>query len=286
MNQQFQFPTTPTIGQRFEQWIWSGSSWVCAGPGGATNILVFLGSGTYMPSPNCQSLTVECIGGGGGAGAVAAATDTLSGGGGGGGGGGYSRKALPVALVRGGVLVTVGAGGTGFDVDTPAGTGGQTTFGALCVAFGGTGGEANNLMTVGGSGGPGAVIGVGDFVQPGNDGQMGDGFIGDSLAAGFSAYMHGGIGGAGPFGGQQQASAIGPGGLYVGHTPRPNTGAGGTAGVVHQFNGSVNAVPGASGICVVTEMIAGGGDGFVEDCGGGRARVERSWSPRFEFEEG
>ena len=277
------FPPNPAVGQKFQQWVWSGSAWVCAGPGGSTNIMTFLANGTYMPSPNCQSLVVECIGGGGGAGSVAGSA-TLSGGGGGGGSGGYSRKALPVAMVRGGVLVTVGAGGTGFDVNTPAGTGGQTSFGALCVAFGGIGGEANNLTTVGGSGGPGAPIGVGDFVQPGKDGQMGEGFVGNSVTAGFTAYLRGGMGGSGPLGGQAQASAIGPGGTFIGHTPPPNTGAGGTAGVVHQFAGSVNAVPGASGVCIVTEMIAGDGF-FVEDCGGGQARVARGFSPQFQLED-
>ena len=242
---------------------------------------VFSRNGTYMPSPSCQSLVVECIGGGGGAGSRRARRPFRE------GAVGVQRRLTPQG-VAGGDGAGRGSrdargGRHAFHVNTPAGTGGQTSFGALCVAFGGIGGEANNLTTVGGSGGPGAPIGVG-VVQPGRDGQMGEGFVGNSVTAGFTAFcaVH------------AAAPAAWRSGAGVCHRPgrhlhRPHSAA--EHGRRRDRLASSTSLPGRStrrrapsGVCIVTEMIAGDGF-FVEDCGGGQARVARGFSPQFQLED-
>ena len=86
------FPTNPTIGERFGNWVWNGARWVCSRSTGVNVIIqVFRNSAPYMPSPGLTTAMVECIGGGGGAGGVVNVEPTYIVGGGGGGSGGLPR---------------------------------------------------------------------------------------------------------------------------------------------------------------------------------------------------
>src|SRR5580704_13026830 len=137
------FPVNPQFGQFWNSWVWNGSRWVCtSGSGMRVVTQVFHASAPYSPSPGLVTAVVECVGGGGGGGPCAESTVTI-GGGGGAGSGGYSRVTLAAALVLGGVNVTIGAGGFGGNPlpDGIANAGQPTTFGAMCVANGGGGGQ-------------------------------------------------------------------------------------------------------------------------------------------------
>jgi hypothetical protein len=235
-------------------------------------IQVFTASGTYTPSPGLVTAVVECVGGGGASGIAYTQDDLHSCGAGGGGSGAYARKAVPAALVAGGVAVTVGPGGAAPPVGVyNGGPGGATSFGALCVANGGLGGNGNDLGANNGLGGGGGQGGTGDFVCWGTDGGMGDSFYGTATAW---PTMAGGSGGTGPFGGGRQALKVGPGASLPGE-PGYSAGAGGSGGVIHQLmniNGVGGAV-GAPGVCIVTEFCAP----VSSDGGCGPARVSVPW---------
>ena len=104
-------------------------------PTAGTRIVLtaFRASGPYQPSPGLVTAVVECWGGGGGGGSVTWLAATIGEGGGGGGSGGYSKKTLAAALVLGGVAVTVAGQAA------PGANGTVTSFGAFCVANGGSG---------------------------------------------------------------------------------------------------------------------------------------------------
>jgi hypothetical protein len=216
---------------------------------------VFLTSGPYMPSPGLVSAIVECWGGGGGGGWAGPTPDvSWSVAGGGGGSGGYSRKTLAASLVAGGVNVTVA-------VAVAGSTAGQTTsFGALCVAYGGSPGLNNDFSTGGGAGGRGAPIGVGDVCFPGATGGNGD--FEDTPVANTWFAISGGIGGD-LFGGSTTVN-VGQGSVSGAQSAVGNSGAGGSGGVVNQViwanvppadipNGHISGGNGAAGMCVVTE---------------------------------
>ena len=270
------FPTNPSFGQYFGNWVWSGSRWVCAttGVGTRVNQQVFAASAPYTPSPGLVSLEVECMGaGGGGGGAAGAATDAIAGGGG--GSGGYSRVTLAAALVLGGVNVTIGQGGAGGLATDPAGAPGQaTSFGALCVANGGAGGGSGGIG--GGQGGAGASVGVGPVAFNGNCGQSGMFFQGPILV-----WAHAGSGGA-MWGGNSPALDTGTGTALPGGPGVGNTGAGGTGGAANGIAQNVGGGAGANGVCIVTEyLLADAGDTGC-GCGptGGAARVAIGSGPQ------
>lgn len=259
------FPTNPSVGEFFGDWVWNGSRWVStAGTAPRVITQVFHASGPYMPSQGLISCVVECIGGGGGGGfAGPTATVGYILGGGGGGSGGYSRKTLAAALVLGGVAVTIGAGGT---APTGAGqnpVGGVTSFGALCLANGGLagGGAFVGGAGQGGWGGPpqGAI---GDLVMPGSAGFAGSLEL---IAVGTEFFPgYGGQGGT-MWGGNVMGDVVGEGASQAGHGVYPNTGSGGTGGCINQLvvAGTVLGSPGGSGICIVTEYCWADGD---DDC--------------------
>lgn len=255
------FPLNPTVGQISGGYVWSGSTWVpnTAAGGLSINVQTFKASGTYMPTPGLVSCVVECLAGGGGGGSAGPTTSVqYIFGGGGGGSGGFSRKAVPAALVLGGVIVTVGAGGAG-GVGTGGGLGGDTSFGALCVAKGGGGGYN---AAVGGSGqggfGGGFVGGVGDLVLPGASGSPGSLEFVSSPLSWLPGY---GAQGGTIFGGNAPADVVAPGQTAVGHVVYNNTGSGGTGGCINQFvdAGVVAGGAGSSGLCIVTEYVSGSG---------------------------
>jgi hypothetical protein len=274
------FPTNPSFGQYFGNWVWSGSRWVCTNTNGVRVVeQVFRASAPYMPSPGLISCIVECQGGGaGGGGAIGTAPPDTEGwmtGGGGGGAGGYSRIALAAGLVLGGVNVTIGAGGTEgtWVPGVNGGDGGTTSFGAFCVANGGQGGIS--ATPSGGIGGLGGAVGVGDVAQAGNPGTSVAGSLFDPGVAGGS--IVGGNGGVGFFGGGGTGAIAVAGGSWprLANAGAPNSGAGGGGGAATDTGYFNQGSPGGTGLCIVTEFCWA--DAIDDGCGcapaGGAARV-------------
>jgi hypothetical protein len=268
------FPQNPVIGQTWRNWTWNGCMWTTA-PATGIRVLTqtFGASAPYMPSAGLISGVAECFGGGGAGGGAANPQDVLQYVlcGGGGGSGGYSRLTFQAAQVLGGVVVSVGAGGVGV-ANGVGGAGGVTSFGALCVANGGLGGNHCDANTGAGGGGAGAPAGIGDIAFPGASGQSG---VFQDLASG-AWYSANDAPGGWIFGGTQtglHASGTGTAGLPgVDHS-----GAGGSGAVINQAASSIGSFPGgagALGFCVVTEFCWN--DGVAADCDcapPGRARV-------------
>jgi hypothetical protein len=256
------FPTNPHVGQYCGNWVWSGSRWTCtAGAGTRVITKVFPTSAPYTPSPGLITAVVETLGAGGGGGGVLESAG-WNGGGGGGGSGGYSKVTLAAALVLGGVNVTIGAGGTSTAIPglTPP-QAGSTSFGGLCLAYGGWGGVTigNPIAGLGqtGEGGLAAQAGIGDLALPGNAGWQGSyanvGTFTPPLGA-----MYGGRGGAPPMlgGGVPRSAVIFDDGFMAGYDPYvgpAGPGVGGAGGVSWAAAGDIGGGTGGSGLCVVTE---------------------------------
>jgi hypothetical protein len=263
------FPTNPSFGQYFGNWVWSGSRWVCTNTNGVRLVTqVFRASAPYMPSPGLISCVVECWGAGGGGGAVVGIPTYIVSGGGG-GSGGYSRITLASGLVLGGVNVIVGAGGAPSEGNppVPGGSGGATSFGAFCVANGGGGAYGNDTSTEFGNGGAPAQPGVGDIAAPGSFGFAGQTIIIPTGSPMLNMLGWGGYGATTMLGGGDQQAA-GPGTVSPGTGGVPNTGSGGIGAISNQTSGQfANGGPGGSGLCVVTEYCWA--DTIDDGCGCG-----------------
>ena len=262
------FPINPGVGDWFQNWVWNGARWV-ASPTTGLRVLTrrFTESGPYMPSPGLVSVQVECIGGGGaGGGAQAVPPDPQTGGWFGGGGGGasgqYARSILPAALVRGGVMVTVGAGGTGGTANAQGTQGGTTSFGGLVVAPGGWPANPFHLgLPTGGFFGTGGwastdIPGVGNVTSAGSNGDNGNALYYDPLYE--NGFVIGGTGGDSFLEGGghgmiiQQAT-----GGEDGQDGFDGTGGGGGGAVSSLSTAVQNGGNGGSGICIVTEYCWG-----------------------------
>jgi hypothetical protein len=269
------FPTNPAVGTRFQNWVWNGSRWVCS-PGGMVVITqVFRSNATYIPSLGLVTAVAATVGGGGAGGAAGPSANALQIlGGGGGGSGGHSRVTLPAALVLGGVAVVIGLGGVPTDTDVQGPSGGVTSFGAFCVANGGTGGWFNSGVagTHWGEAGLGGSPGVGDLTFPGADGTAGP-FL--NLTAAQQNTYAGGHGGQ-VLGGARNYS-WGPGQIPGGQASWANTGAGGSGAMCNQLaTGAISqGGAGGSGICWVDEYcwVAPGSEGCCPDGETGQARI-------------
>lgn len=277
------FPTNPAVGDTYCGWTWNGSQWICT-QGQQVVIQTFLTSGTYQPSPGCVSLVVETIGaGGGGGGSWEAAAGQINAGAGG-GSGGRSRKALPLAMVRGGVIVTIGSGGAGGQPGAAnGGDGGATQFGALCVANGGAGGGTQSASVFAPVPGRGALPGVGDVAFAGNSGQPGYWQVW-ATPTNITAPMPMG----GSIAGGVQSEVVAPTTAVNGVPGYANTGAGGGGAVQNQDpGGGAAGGTGGSGICWVMEYCFSfsGGPGGCDPCGGGMARVAapQGWSGGIDY---
>jgi hypothetical protein len=288
------FPTNPNVGDTYCGWMFNGSQWVCT-QGQGINIQTFPGSGAYTPSPGLIACVVECVGGGGGGGgATATGGGAVIGwltGGGGGSSGRYARTPLSAALVRGGVIITVGTGGAAGAPAAAGGPGGATQFGALCVAPGGNGGfgsaftgDATPVNLQGGGGSRNDNLGVGQVQSSGNAGLGGGAIYWDPAIAG--GIVTGGLGGMGFFGGAaQQARANGG---QVSSGPPTGTdaggywGSGGGGGATGNPTTGAYGTPGGSGVCIVTEYLFSdfGGGGCCGDSG--QARVAIGWQGGFD----
>jgi hypothetical protein len=236
----------------------------------------FSASGPYMPTAGLVSATIETWGGGAGGGGALAGTTFPAIGGGGGGSGGYSRATVLAAMVRGGVIVTIGAPGAGGvtgPVGSGGGDGGVTSFGAICVAYGGSGGRTGINAVTSGYGGAGAPAGIGDIAWAGNAGQTG-GYV---LVA-EEVEVVGGMGGQAPLGGgvAPEAATLANSNVTTvgGDGASPGAGGGGASSANAAATPAGGA--GAAGFCLVTEyVLAGSSDG---SCGcQPQARVAYGW---------
>lgn len=107
----------------------------------ATDVQVFSTPGTFTwtKPAGAKSVNVVCIGGGeGGEGGQSSDPDPAYGGKGG-DGGGYSERTINAADLGATVAVVVGNGGSGsaFASQSPGGLGENSTFGDVCIAYGG-----------------------------------------------------------------------------------------------------------------------------------------------------
>jgi hypothetical protein len=290
------FPPNPFPGEVFCGFTWNGSQWICTSGGQAVVQQVFstAGGGVYMPSPGLVSCLVECVGGGGGGGGAQGELDgppaTINGwmlSGGGGSSGNYARSVLSQALVRGGVNLTIGAGGAAGapTFDAVAGPGGSTSFGALVVALGGLGGSAGvwngTTLSVGSGGsrnGGVPIGGTGQFLAYGNGGEHGQVIMYDSGVG--QVFLWGGRGGASQFASAEVGSLQSPAGSVGGNG---FFGAGGGGGSSPYASGPAFGGSGGAGVIIVTEYCLGFGDGASGDCGCGQARVaigSQGWRAR------
>ena len=179
-----------------------------------------------MPTPGLLGGVAERWGGGGGGGAAQAVGATDMVGGGGGGSGGYSKTGFAAAMVRGGVLVTVGAGGIN--------TGRRRTAGRRASARSASPTAATlALARTASTSTAGAVRGprrIGDVAAPGVAGFTGHIQIGPSATDFATA-----VGGWLALGGTPQPGQCGVGGFLPGPNAAPNTGAGGSGAAVNQL---------------------------------------------------
>ncbi|WP_271612888.1 glycine-rich domain-containing protein [Bradyrhizobium sp. CCBAU 21362] len=245
----FDFPTSPTIGQVYQSYTWDGEKWVltfAANAAGLIAIKVFTTSGPYVPSPNMTSCIVEAVGGGGAGGSAPVGTATTSSAGSGGGYGGFTRKTISAAVIGASQPITIGAGGVpGAAGNFPGGSGGTTSFGALCSATGGAGGPSANAGAVASNPGAAGGAGVGgDFNAVGAPGGGSAVYSGGGIAAAMSGY-----GGSGPYGGGglPQSNAAGQAGAGFG--------AGGSGAASFQTTlGNLQGGAGAPGVVIITEF--------------------------------
>jgi hypothetical protein len=277
------FPSNPAVGQTWLNWTWNGCNWVVNTAAPALRVVrqVFGASAPYMPSAGLVSCEVECIGGGGAGGGAANPQNVLTYVlcGGGGGSGGLSRIVLQQAQVLGGVVVTIGAGGAGV-AGANGGNGQDTSFGALCVAKGGSGGAVCNGTTGAGQGGGFAPQGVGEVTFTGAAGFSG---IFLDLASG-SWYTATSALGGWIYGGTSSIDSPSGAG-FNGPAGFGNSGAGGSGAIVNQAPNSIGTFAGGnggSGLCVVTEYCWADASAQPSDCCPPGARVAIGWQGGFD----
>ncbi len=209
----------------------------------------FTVSGTYTPHAGMLFAFVRCDGGGGAGGGAVGTAGTVNSGSGG-GSGSYSEIMVTAAQVTadgGTETVTVGLGGTaGTAGNHPGNNAGDTSFGTRCIGKGGTGGNAGNALGQV-AGGPGGVAGTGTVTSVGNDGQ--NNVVSSSIVMVPTIPL----GGAGPWGGQVNASTgVGAGGCFTGGTAK-GFGTGGEGSICYNANASGAGSQGAPGVVIVTE---------------------------------
>lgn len=207
-------------------------------------VFVTAGSATYTPSRGLIEAIAETLGAGAGGGGVQGSSVTSMGGGGG-GSGSYSRKYLTAAQIGQSQPVTIGAGGVGGTSGLNNGSsGGDTSFGTLCIGKGAAGGVAGSAAQTP-AGGAGGVAGTGDFTPVGNQG--GFGFYNNT--ANNILFPGGGTGAPSVFGG----GVVAANSVLVAAN---NYGAGGTGGYVHLTAANSSGATGSGGACIVTEFCA------------------------------
>lgn len=240
--------------------------------GGPTKLHVFTSSGSYAPTPGMRFADVLLFGAGGGAGARAG-SGVVASGGAGGGGGGLARSRFTAAQIGASQAITIGAGGTGGapqTIDSSAGAngvaGGDASFGASLIAFGGGGGAGGQIGggSGGGAGGSPVIAGADGSGATGGAGTFGVAGGGSAAAGAANLSLPFGSGGGGC---SATGATAGAGGLNL---PGPSGGGGG--GGITAGNTPVNG--GAGGIVYVSGVVNAGSAGVaggVKDGGAGGA---------------
>ena len=258
-----------------------------------SDVQTFTASGTWIKPPAAPTnalVIIETWAGGGSGGK--GATDKA---GGGGGGGEYACDIYPLSVLGSTETVTIGAGGTAVTASlTNGNAGGNTTVGALAIAYGGGAGAkgAGNAPASpggGGGGGGGDVYGGTNGLgangglratAPGGLGEIGGTRTATTPAAGINAGGGGGGGGSatsndGAAGGNTIKGGAGGGG--GGRSTGDPAGAGGTS--TYGGNGGAGSVD--STAATAGSFPAGGGGGSevgTSGAGGnGKAIVTVIW---------
>lgn len=214
---------------------------------GVVRIQKFTASGTYTPDPNLIYAIVEVVGGGGAGGATATSTGQLNGGGGG-GSGSYARSILSAATIGASQTVTIGAGGAGAN-NADGGSGGDTSFGALCIGKGGAGGTRGTASGNVGSGGAGGVAGTGDLTFVGGRG------FGSNYATITTVLCQPGNGGPSFFTPGAPRPLVSYHSAVAGQNAT-GYGGGGSGGGAHNTTSTVAGGNGAPGFVLVTEFCS------------------------------
>ena len=190
-------------------------------------IVTFTGSGTWTKDEGLVAVVVEVVGGGGS------------------GGGGYSRKRILRSALGATETVTVGTGGAAPTAGLNAGNAGNSSsFGSHCSATGGTAGQA------GATAGSVSVDGVVGGIGSGGDINAAGGASVPGVGHFSSAFLFGGSGGDGPWGGG--GAALGNSGGAAGGAGRAY-GGGGAGAVSYNSAGAFAGGAGANGVVIVTE---------------------------------
>lgn len=270
--------------------LWyDGSAWTVAWRDIAPVRDLFLGGGTWTKRPLAKQVLVRLIGGGGGGGSGRkGAAGTARRGGGGGQGGTYTETVLRVDSCGATETVAIGAGGSGGGSQATnssngnAGVnGGNSSFGSLVYAYGGSNGGAGQSAAGGAAGSTNAkgTIDGGNggactdtASAAGNpNGSCGGGGSGAPVTTGNAAAAGGGGGGGGRIrngiaGGSAGSSGGGAGGdgtsqpndFSGGFTGGPGGGGGGSSITGNAGIGGNGGFPGGGG---------GGGGGSVDSTG-------------------
>ena len=237
-----------------------GSSSLSAGP----SVTVFTVSGTWTkPGGYSDDHMVLIRAWGAGAGGAKGSN------GGGGGGGAYCERIMRMADLPSSVAVTIGAGGAARTTTGDGNNGGNTTFGALLTAYGGTGGE-NGVGPSTSRGGPGAGELASGTLPTG--GSIGGGGGGNDAGGSDAQTLWGGGGGGG---GRTGGTAPGGKAVFGGGGGGGSFGTGSTGGQ-SKFGGAGG--DGGDGSPAATAGAAPGGGGGGASGGdsgaGGRGQVE------------
>ena len=225
----------------------------CTSTCGSTSYQVFTSGSSYtLPAGSC-TVKVWAIGGGGGA-AGATSNDGDSGGGGGAGGVVYRTYTVTAGQSVSYSIASGGSGGSGAGNGSSGGSTSATVNGITITAFGGSGGQFNNGVTVGGgsySGGDGGANGGSGVGIASDAGGPGGGAIG-----GVSGSTNGSSGGTG-------ANSADVSGLFAALSAAGYSTSSGGAGSPAGSGGSNNAGASASGF-----GCGGGGAGYWGGSGG------------------
>lgn len=218
-----------------------------------TRVIQFTGNDTWRLNPDVRAIQVILVAGGGGGGSGSTAPSGP--GGGGGAGGGYSTAFFNAATLPSSVSITVGAGGAGGTGGSAGNDGGNSSFGTLIGAIGGTKGSVG--VSVGTGGVANTSYGSLFFGGNGANGTTTDGLDAPNVCqgapgggggGGFSS-GNGGDGGAGSW----RASA--------------STGGGGLGGATGT-NGAAGSLPVSADVYLGPGLGGGGGGGASTGDGG------------------
>lgn len=205
--------------------------------------------------PGLHAIEVELVGGGGGSGYAAATGASTYSWGMGGAGGGYVKALILASSLGASETVTIGAGGIAGNASVKdGGTGGTTSFGAICAALGGPGGT-DQPATIWGiqhfQAAGGLYTGTYDLgIQGGHAGQNGGVTFGDGWF-----YNTGGLDGqpsGGPYGYTAKSSyALGQGSSAGSGSPGGGYGSGGEGPFNFPSMSASNGSVGSAGLCII-----------------------------------